>query len=434
MSKLGIGTGITPDDGNGDSLLVGAVKVNSNFNEIYSYFGDGTNLTSGSWQKVTSGINTTSNVGIGTTNPRFKLEVGAVGASGTTLYVNGDARITGIVTIGTSSITLNGSTNRITVGSGVTIDGSTGIISATSVVLGGTTITGAGVKVTGITSTQDLIVYGNGNESGSISTVALMSRNNYIDFGPAIENTSAVQQFALRLGSDRAPGTFGVYNILGASWTNPSGSVFLNNWNGTAAIGISDTAVSVTARPLTVGTGTSTGTVSQTLQVTGGAYVSGSVGIGTTNPSSKLTVVGDFVSGDPNDNNSQFKVDSVGNASISPGRLLYLNGPTNTNVGLKWTNAIGIELYNLSNLGGSDRNITLTSGNDGSVVLSSVGTGNNSLRVTSSGVDVTSGISTFSGNVKVGVSTAAGVILTSSNGTKYQLFVENDGTLKTVAV
>ena len=36
-----------------------------------------------------------------------------------------------------------------------------------------------------------------------------------------------------------------------------------------------------------------TGTASQPLQVTGGAYVSGSVGIGTTNPTSKLQVVGD---------------------------------------------------------------------------------------------------------------------------------------------
>ena len=46
------------------------------------------------------------------------------------------------------------------------------------------------------------------------------------------------------------------------------------------------------------GTFTPTGTASQRLQVDGGAHVSGSVGIGTTNPTSKLHVVGDtYISG-----------------------------------------------------------------------------------------------------------------------------------------
>ena len=47
--------------------------------------------------------------------------------------------------------------------------------------------------------------------------------------------------------------------------------------------------------PVLVGAATSTGTASQRLQVTGGAYVSGSVGIGTTNPTSKLMVQGDVL-------------------------------------------------------------------------------------------------------------------------------------------
>ncbi len=42
--------------------------------------------------------------------------------------------------------------------------------------------------------------------------------------------------------------------------------------------------------PLLIGTATSTGTVDQRLQVTGGAYVSGAVGIGTTNPQAILHV------------------------------------------------------------------------------------------------------------------------------------------------
>ena len=42
MAKQGISTGTTPNDGTGDSLLGGAVKINSNFTEVYDIIGDGT--------------------------------------------------------------------------------------------------------------------------------------------------------------------------------------------------------------------------------------------------------------------------------------------------------------------------------------------------------------------------------------------------------
>jgi hypothetical protein len=74
MAKLSINTGNFPNDGLGDSLLGGAIKINSNFNEIYNHFGDGVNLKY-QWITASSGIHTLSNVGIGTTNPRTKLSV-----------------------------------------------------------------------------------------------------------------------------------------------------------------------------------------------------------------------------------------------------------------------------------------------------------------------------------------------------------------------
>ena len=52
-----------------------------------------------------------------------------VGGATTQLVVTGDTRVTGILTIGTSSITLNGNTDTITVGTGVTITG-TGNVTA----------------------------------------------------------------------------------------------------------------------------------------------------------------------------------------------------------------------------------------------------------------------------------------------------------------
>lgn len=58
----------------------------------------------------------TRNIGIGTTNPIAKLDVGG------NLNVSGDVRVTGILTVGTSSLTLNGTENIVLVGSATTID------------------------------------------------------------------------------------------------------------------------------------------------------------------------------------------------------------------------------------------------------------------------------------------------------------------------
>ena len=79
------------------------------------------------------------------TDGSLRISTTAVVGSATTftedLVVSGDARVTGILTIGTSSITLDGSTNTITVGSGFTIS-STGITGSAS------TVTSAAVAYT----------------------------------------------------------------------------------------------------------------------------------------------------------------------------------------------------------------------------------------------------------------------------------------------
>ncbi len=77
MAKQGITTGTTPNDGTGDTLLAGAVKINSNFDELYDYFGNGSvlNFTSAVWPSNDTGIHTTSKVGIGTTTASEQLTV-----------------------------------------------------------------------------------------------------------------------------------------------------------------------------------------------------------------------------------------------------------------------------------------------------------------------------------------------------------------------
>jgi len=102
MAKLGINTGSAPDAGDGDSLQQGAIKINSNFDEVYTLLGNGTalapgivtsivggnniavstsvgqvtlNVTGNTWDDNTTGIHTLSNVGIGTTNATDELKV-----------------------------------------------------------------------------------------------------------------------------------------------------------------------------------------------------------------------------------------------------------------------------------------------------------------------------------------------------------------------
>jgi len=64
----------------------------------------------GTWAVDTVGINTTKSVGIGTT-----------AKDGYSLYVQGDARITGILTVGESSVTIDGREDKIIIGTGTTI-------------------------------------------------------------------------------------------------------------------------------------------------------------------------------------------------------------------------------------------------------------------------------------------------------------------------
>lgn len=66
MAYQGIETGTTPNDGTGDNLLDGAIKINSNFQEIYSVLGDGTSV---SFTVSTAGPNLTFSVaGVGSTS------------------------------------------------------------------------------------------------------------------------------------------------------------------------------------------------------------------------------------------------------------------------------------------------------------------------------------------------------------------------------
>ena len=62
MAKQGINTGSSPNDGTGDSLRAGASKINANFDEVYTTFGDGSTLgNAGLTQLSVTGVSTLTN-------------------------------------------------------------------------------------------------------------------------------------------------------------------------------------------------------------------------------------------------------------------------------------------------------------------------------------------------------------------------------------
>ena len=113
MARQGIFTGFTPNDGLGDSLASGAVKINANFQEIYNTFGDGNNLAAnagagGTWSKAsTYGISTSKYVGIGTELPSSQLHVeGNVLLAGITTgtFVGDGSGLTGVTATGSGIV------------------------------------------------------------------------------------------------------------------------------------------------------------------------------------------------------------------------------------------------------------------------------------------------------------------------------------------
>jgi len=310
MAKLGIFTGTSPNDTTGDTLSQGAVKINSNFSEIYSAIGDGTNITNSLSSITVAGLSTFTNgpvvIGSGIQTGTSKLQVsgntfitGSVGIGTTNptsnLHVVGGGNFTGIV----SALSFSGNSSSASYATTAGIATyATNAGTSTSVIGGIGSITQ--LQVTGIsTFTNGPVLIGGGTStgtSGQILQVTGISSGVYIGGSVGIGTTNPTESLHV-VGNVKVTGT-----ITGSfSGTLTDATTATNVVGGIGSVTqLQVTGLSTfTNGPVLVGRATTTGTSNQALQVGSattalGAYISGNLGIGTTNPGEKLQVDGNI--------------------------------------------------------------------------------------------------------------------------------------------
>ena len=326
-------------------------------------------------------------VGVGTARPAFLLDVRSPVSTGqTALYVQGDIRVTGDLNIDDISITnLNVSgvstfvgfatfNNNILVagiGTVTTLNSTSGTITNLTGTSGTiTNLTGISGTITTFDSTSGTITNLTGT-SGTITTFN-STNGNITNLTNTNLNVTGIATIATLNATGIAVTNFTVYNALSVGGI----STFTNG-------------------PVLIGSGTSTGTASQRLQVTGGTYVSGNLGIGSTNPTSKLDVIGDA------------RVTGVITATTFIG---------NVNAGVGTITTLGSTNGTITNLTGTSGTITTFNSTNGTItnLTGTAGTITtfNSTNLRSTNLNVT-GISTL-GTVKVssGIITATSGIVT----------------------
>ena len=214
--------------GSSTEFLKGDGSVDTNTYATVAYV----DTNAGYWVQDSVGINTASNVGIGTS------------AGAERLIVQGDARIVGVLTVGSASVTIDGDNEVISVGNTVSV-GSTSIHVGSGITISEEAIyVGSGITISSVTN-QIFIQGEEVIDRWKIGAVGI-STTNEVGIG-----TTAVSDYQLNvLGDSRFTGIVsaiylfgdgsGITNISGAGDTTGLASIeYVDQKVGLATAGIS---------------------------------------------------------------------------------------------------------------------------------------------------------------------------------------------------
>ena len=240
-----------------------------------------------------------------------------VGGATTQLIVTGNARVTGIITVGTSSITLDGVNNRIAVGSGLTITESGITIGPTTINSSGS-LSGTAGTITTLDSTSATITNGTiTNLTGTAATITTFNSTNGTITNltgtagtiTTFNNTDATITNATITNLTGTAGTITTFSSTNGTITNLTGTAgtitTLNSTNGTITNGtitnLTGTAGTVTTFNSTVGSITNltstnvnaSGIVTATTAIVGAATTINATGVNATG----IVTAAQFVTG-----------------------------------------------------------------------------------------------------------------------------------------
>lgn len=280
----------------GDVLVTGVVTSTAFNGNINSGVGTIVNLTN---TRLTSGVGTITTLNTNTATILDLDNLRMLSGIATITQINA----TTIVSTNNDLDHLNANFGNIDVGIVTDISGTrlnyTGVGTITTLNSTNTNLTN--INATGISTLADI-------RAQRVTVTGIVTANSFRPTSGYIQAADGTNSFYIydTTGNVAFQGTIGVNQINNASGfqvlifnnldtrltgnLNVAGVTTSSVFNGNIySLGVS----TFLNGPVLIGTGSSTGTPSQRLQVADGVYISGNLGVGVTNPSSKLHIDGD---------------------------------------------------------------------------------------------------------------------------------------------